>query len=196
MIKVNLARGFQAAGSRTTVGIELEAGASDIQRQGATKLLIIMIFPLVLYAYEFVSIPDMKAKLNQRRGYLSELTTKNSNAKQAVEEIRKFKEDQDKLQDKISSIEVLRKDRMLEVKLLDAIQASMPEKVWLLRLDLVEKKLTLGGLAISDSDISSFMESLNRIPVLSEVNLIRSTESSSPSGNLKRFELGCVVNRD
>lgn len=196
MIKINLAPSAQ--GKNTTAGAafgEAAADASEIQKQGAIRLLVLLIIPLAIYAYELQLIPGLQGKLNSKRNVLTSLKQKNDQAKGAVEEIKKFKEDQAKLQKQIDTLEGLRKERLKEVKILDNLQKDIPDKVWLTKIDFQESKLSLSGLATADVELTGFMENLSRSVFLHEVNLVRSSEQPSENGTLKRFDISCAVDQ-
>lgn len=170
-------------------------GDKDIQKQGAIRLFVLLLVPLAIYLYEMQAIPQLQRKLQSRRGVLTGLKTKNTQAKSAVDEIAKFKEDQTKLQKQIDTLEGLRKERLKEVKILDNLQKDIPDKVWLTKIDLQASKLVLSGLATADAELTTFMENLSRSVFLREVNLVRSSETPSDNGVLKRFEISAALDQ-
>ncbi len=203
MIKINLAKsdkkksaGVAFSGSVGSGGGDSFQGDVDSQKVGARNLLIVFAFPAALYLYEMQLIPELQATLGARKQQLQSLTEKNEKAKGAVEETKKFKEDQSKLQKQIGTLENLRRERLKEVKVMDNLQKDIPEKVWLTRIDFQEQKLNLSGLATADIELTSFMENLQRSVFLREVNLVRSSEQPSESGVLKKFDISCAVELD
>lgn len=199
MIRINLAKGKKISSSASSGGAAMAAGgaggsSSDIQRQGLLRLVIIAILPLALYAYETQNIPELQAKLNSKNNLLQSLTDKNNQAKAAVEEIKKFKEDQTQLQKQISTLEGLRRERLREVKILDGIQKDMPEKLWLTKVVFDKSKIVLSGLTVGDLELSTFMEQLSRSIFLKKVNLIRSSDMPVTQGlQTKSFEINCEL---
>lgn len=195
MIKINLAKGKKVSSSsgEASPAMGIDSGSSsDIQRQGLTRLVIIGLLPLALYAYEAQNIPELQGRLQSKQNLLQTLTDKNSQAKGAVEEIKKFKEDQAQLQNQISTLEGLRKERLTEVKILDSIQKEMPDKLWLTKISFEQTKLALSGLSVGDLELSTFMEQLSRSIFLKKVNLIRSSDVPNISGlQTKSFEINC-----
>lgn len=170
-------------------------GDKEIQKQGAIRLFVLLLVPIAIYAYELQSIPELQRTVQRKRAVLATLKTKNGQAKGAVEEIKKFKEDQVKLQRQIDTLETLRKERLKEVKILDNLQKDIPDKVWLTKVDLSSGKIVLAGLATADAELTGFMENLSRSVFLREVNLVRSSEQASDSGVLKRFEISAVIDQ-
>lgn len=197
MIRINLAQSqFQMVKMEGGEEISLElGGSSEVQRQGAIRFLIMLIFPLLLYAYEFQNIPSLSSKLQSKNSHLQSLMQKNEQAKGAVEEIKKFKEDQARLQKQIDTLDGLQKERLREVKILDNLQKDIPEKVWLTRLDFQDKNLIMLGIAVADSELTVLMENLTKSIFFKQVNLVKSSEYPTDRGTFKKFEISCVIDK-
>lgn len=164
----------------------------EIQKQGFLRLFVILILPAILYTYQNQNIPVLQAKLQSKRNLLQTLTSKNEQAKNAVEEIKKFKEDQAQLQKQITTLESLRKDRLREVKILDNLQKDLPEKIWLSKINLEANRMQISGTTVSDLELSSFMDNLSKSIFLKRVNLIRSSDLPFNGGlQTKSFEISC-----
>jgi type IV pilus assembly protein PilN len=204
MIRINLLSNSAGGGVAAGTGITLQASPEEkeIQRQGAMRLLVILLFPAALYAYEYMHLPDLNARLRSKQNVLADLQKKNDQAKTAVEEIQQFNQEKSKLQKQIDALDSLRKDRQKEVKILDSIQKDIPDKVWLTRVELKERdkdnnsKLLIDGMATADPELTSFMETLSKSVFYKSVNLIRSQEVQSDKGVLKSFEVSCDIDRD
>lgn len=201
MIRVNLAKSvpIMASGTSAIEGAETidlgSAGGTDIQRQGVLRFLILLIVPLALYGYEFQNIPELNARLNSKQAVLNSLVAKNEQAKGAVDEITKFKEDQARLQKQIDTLEGLQKERLREVKILDNLQKDIPEKVWLTRMEFLDVNLRISGAATADIEVSTFMDNLGRSVFLKDVSLVKSTNEESERGVFKVFEILCTIER-
>ena len=198
MIRVNLAVRSQAVidATRLTAIAADNTDAvdqQDIQKQGLYRLLVVLIGPLALLGYERIVIPQKKSELRSHQVRLSEYEQKNNAAKSAVEETKKFKDDETRLQNQIQTIESLRKERLNEVKILSAIQQQIPEKLWLSRVELKGEVLNLQGVSATDAEITAFMDSLSQHGLIASVDLIKSTEQQSGSLIVKRFEIRCGV---
>jgi type IV pilus assembly protein PilN len=198
MIKVNLVKVIPIVNPSTgiidsTEGIDL--AATDIQRQGVIRLLILAIVPLALYGYELQNIPELQSRLSSKNAVLTSLTEKNERAKGAVEEIGKFKEDQARLQKQIDTLEGLQKERLREVKILDNLQKDIPEKVWLTRMEFQDTTLKLSGAATADVEVSTFMDNMSRSVFLRDVSLLKSDSEKTEQGILKVFEILCTIDK-
>ncbi len=198
MIRVNLVRSHISQQMRMEGADSLEINevdAADLQRQGGIRFLMLLLVPMALYAWEFQNIPDLKAKLNRKTTEYNNLVATNEQAKGYVDEIKKFEEDQARLQKQIDTLDSLQKERLREVKILDNLQKDIPEKVWLTQLDFQGINFKLSGVAVSDSDLTVLMENLSKSVFLKEVNLVKSSETPTERGTFKSFEIACIIDK-
>lgn len=198
MIRINLAHGrnIAGAGSGTAAADGAEGAVSEETRKDAfIKLMLILLAPIGLFMYEQQNIPTIRAQLNSKQAALLELQTFNAKAENAVNEIKKFKEDEKKIQARIAVLEKIAQDRFREVKVLDLFQQVIPEKVWFTRVDIKEGQVLLAGFSTSDIDISTFMDSLSKSVFLQEVVLVSSSEHIQDGTTLKKFEISCILEK-
>jgi len=196
VIRINLAQSVPLMVSGAVENIEgVNTDIRDIQRQGAIRLVTILLLPLALFAYEFQNIPTLNDKLRRKSALLQDLRAKNEQAKGAVEEIKRFKEDQSRLQKQIDTLEGLQRERLLEVKILDNLQKDIPEKVWLERVDFKDENMVISGLAVAGQDLTAFYENLSKSVFLEEVQLVKESEQMNDKGVLRKFEISCRMDR-
>lgn len=202
MIRINLA-GPAGSIMPGAAGDPLGLGGADIivapdetRKEGLKRILIILIFPVALYFYQTQNLPDIRAQLNQRNQTLQELTTYNAQMSSSVVEIKKFTEDQAKIQARIGILEKLSKERQNEIRILDLFQQVIPEKLWFTKLDVQGPRVTITGMAMSDFDISALMESLSRSVFFVDVNLLNSSEQVTDGIVFKKFEITCLTERN
>lgn len=196
MIRINLATGSAAKPQQQMFfDGEVNYTPAELQKQGLLRLVILAVIPLALWYYETQTIPKIIAKRDELTSALDSHRSFNAKAARAVQEIKRVKEDEAKLQTRIASLQKLSKDRFREIKVLDLIQQQIPEKVWLNKIDANNGRMTLSGMAMSDFDISGFMESLSKSVYFVEVTLLSSAEQQFDGLNLRRFEILCVMER-
>ncbi|MNL55424.1 Fimbrial assembly protein (PilN) [compost metagenome] len=126
---------------------------------------------------------------------LTETQSFNSKAAASVAEIKKFKEDEAIIESRIAALQKISKDRHREIRVLDLLQSVIPEKSWLTRVNILPEKVTITGMALTDYEVSTFMEALTKSAFLMDVNLVNSTEIIQDGVNLKRFEITCLLER-
>jgi type IV pilus assembly protein PilN len=198
MIRINLAstKTLSAAMGGATFAETAAVVSNDkSRRDGLTRLLVIMLFPTALFLYQQQNVPALVGELSRKQAALNELNAFNGKAENSVKEIKKFKEDELKIQARIAVLEKISKDRFREVKVLDLFQQIIPEKLWLTALEVKDGRVLLTGLSISDIDISTFMDSLSKSVFLQDVVLISSSEQLQDDMTLKKFEISCFLDR-
>jgi type IV pilus assembly protein PilN len=198
MIKINLASSTgTSSGISASLGLSGggDLGGDDARREALKKILIILLPAVGLFAYEQQNIPGKTARLNQMNVALVEAQTFNSKAAASVAEIKKFKEDEAIIESRIAALQKISKDRHREIRVLDLLQSVIPEKAWLTKINILPEKVTIAGMAMSDYEVSSFMESLTKSAFLMDVNLVNSTEVLQDGVTLKKFEITCLLER-
>jgi type IV pilus assembly protein PilN len=199
MIRINLAGpSSQASFATPSTGF----GGGDIiltdsatRMEGLKRLLVIFILPLGMIIYEQQNLPTKEAVLGTKAKALAEVQAFNSKYTASVAEIKKFKEDQEKIQARISALEKISKDRLREIRVLDLFQQAIPEKVWFTRVEAQGTKILISGNAMSDYEISNFMEAIAKSAFLTDVNLLSSSEVVIDGVSVKKFEISCLTER-
>ncbi|MGZ3772463.1 MAG: PilN domain-containing protein [Pseudobdellovibrionaceae bacterium] len=197
MIKINLASSVSPLSSHGISGLSSETvfSADQVRNEALKRLVLILAGPLGLFAYEQQNVPGKLADLNAKRQVLSELTSYNAKQAASVAEIKKFKEDESLIEARISALEKIAKDRQREIRVLDLLQSIIPEKAWLTKVQINPDKVSIKGLALTDFEVSTFLEALTKSVFLMDVNLISSNEVNLEGVNLKKFEINCLLER-
>jgi Tfp pilus assembly protein PilN len=93
-------------------------------------------------------------------------------------------------------MEKLSAERMTDVKILDVIQLSTPEKAWLDKVDVNSQRVQIIGFAVTDSDITALVDNLAKSVYFSDVSLLSASEQSNEqTGVIKRFEISCKLEK-
>ena len=201
MIRVNLvgkkkSGGAIGSGIRSTSGAggSVENDLKQIQRQGLTKIALILLLPIGLYfVTEYQMKPEKKQKIANKQRQINDLRAKNDKAKTMVDEIKKIKQEKAQIQKQISIIEGLRADRQKEVKVLYAFQKDIPEKVWLDKLEFKNDKVLVYGLAAQDTDANQFLNLLSANALFKEVGFNDLKERKTEQGTFKEFTFNCQI---
>ena len=202
MIKINLASSASTKAAIPPLGASVGGIPTDglvdqeqIRKEALKRLLVIFLGPLGFYAYEMQNIPSKMEVLNSKRQVLTELEAYNEKAAASVAEIKKFKEDEALIEARIAALEKIGKDRLKEVQVMDLLQTVIPEKAWLNRIQINPTSVNIQGTAMSDFEVSSFLDSLTRSVFLIDVNLVSSSEFVQDGVNFKKFEITCLLER-
>ena len=202
MIKINLASPHVGTSSAIGSAFGMGGGGGDsmdldgeVRKEGLKRLLIILLPAVALFAYEQQNIPEKSARLARMNAEFAEAQAFNSKAADSVAEIKKFKEDEAIIQARIAALQKIAKDRHREIRVMDLLQSVIPEKSWLTRVNIQPDKVAITGLALTDYEVSTFMEALTKSAFLMDVNLVSSTEILQDGVSLKKFEITCLLEK-
>jgi Tfp pilus assembly protein PilN len=207
VIKVNLARTQlgQAAAQGAVPSMPSGGGSSGSSegREAIVKVLVIVVFTGGLYLFERQNITQLNA---DRATQLAKATEAEQLVQNQVKELDSVKDIGDQareLEDKLKILKLLSRLRLREVKTLDFMQSSIPEKVWLKSLeyeaekdDVIHGHLNFKGNAVSTEDLSEFTKRLEDSAYLAEVITIRNQEvavGSSKATVMREFEFNAQV---
>lgn len=161
------------------------------KRQGGLWLIIIVLPIAALVGTEKTVIPQKQNQLRALEVQLTDLQAHNMNHQAVVEEINKLDEELEQVQEQVREVGKLNSERLLEIRAIDILQDSFPERAWLLELEINNGRLRLSGFAVQDVDITTIMERLSQSALFSDVNLVSAVEQMTESGSLRRFEISC-----
>lgn len=196
MIKINLASQSQTS-SVSPLGVSDSSllSAQELRSEALKRIIILLIGPIALYFYETQNIDAKYVDLNAKTAELNTLTAYNSKQANSVAEIKKFKEDEALIEARIAAVEKISKDRNREIRVLDLLQTVIPEKAWLTRIQVFPDRVNIQGLALGDSEVSSFLDALTKSVFLIDVNLVSSSEVIKEGIPLRSFEISCLLER-
>tara|TARA_Y100000780_G_C13695267_1_gene421342 strand:- start:10242 stop:10844 length:603 start_codon:yes stop_codon:yes gene_type:complete len=198
VIEINLLRGFSAEG--------LDGGESTLNSTFATaqkvvfdekdlvlKLVILIIPVLALYGYEFydegIGANTLKAKQKQ----VERLTIELAGFGKQVAEVRKIKEEKNRLTSRIDTIKEISKERLSNAKALDALHDIVPPQAWLKNLSIENGKVKIVGEATEDLVVSQLLRNLDESIYFKDVKLLSSTEVRKAGGSYKAFSIDCTL---
>lgn len=190
MIRVNLIRnrvqdtslGDAGAGTSLGGGGGGASGLRDIVVKGAC----IFMFTIGMMIYESQNIRALNAELNQVQAQVNQLTEQNQ-AK--IAELAKYKDVEvqaKELEDKLKILKLLSKLRLREVKTLDFMQSSIPEKVWLKTVQFESDKghveqghFQFTGNSVATEDLTEFVRRLEDSAYLQDVIVVKNQENTA-----------------
>lgn len=195
MIKVNLLKG--TGGSRQgTSGTSVDTNLSEFdfgpkKTNSKVKLLLLIVPIISILGFRQYNYFMAKNELETFKKKNQEVSNRLRELDAAVKEVERFQEEKRKLTNQIEVIKRLSKERLRNVKSLDALQTLIPGKAWINSLKVLDTKLEIEGFADNDIVISEFMQSLDSSIYFKEITLVSSEESKKDKGSLKKFILRC-----
>jgi Tfp pilus assembly protein PilN len=192
MIKVNLIRNRVA--DSTTATEAVSSGRNDGAREALIKIACIAIFTGGLMVYESQNIRALNEESARMQSQVQTLTAENA-AKAA--EVAKYKDVEvqaKELEDKLKILKLLSRLRLREVKTLDFMQSSIPEKVWLKSITYDSDKVKVesghfqfSGMAVATEELTEFVRRLEDSAYLQDVIVVKNQEVTNAKTSARDF---------
>lgn len=126
------------------------------------------------------------------------LTTEIEKAKDEVERLRpittqaaKVKEQLADLQKRVSTIEDLTKDQARSIKVLNAFSNTMPNDLWITRMEEKSSMLKVSGTAFSAVAVSDLMTNLRASGKFKDIEMVVHRQDLGKSPRVVTFEVTC-----
>jgi type IV pilus assembly protein PilN len=172
MIKINMLPHERKKTS--IVAVELVAAAS--------LLLVLLVGVAIGWHYLDTTIEEKIATIEKKKKTVDELQI-------IINQVLKYEKDRNTLQNKLNTIDNLKKGQQGPVKLLDELNRRLPEQIWLQRLLSAGNLITLRGFSLSQTAIGDFMSALDASPYFNTVKLKISTLRRLANHEIYEFEL-------
>lgn len=215
MIKVNLLQnrggartqgGFTGVGTSAGTATDFGTGqgtagigyTTSMGRAGGNKnvivnIIVILAIPGILIYFERANLDELRKRSLTINSEVEALQTQITTKKNQITQSADLKEKAKELANKIDILKKLSRLRLREIKALDFIQASMPEKVWLREMTFKSGALSIRGFSMTDDDLTLFVRALEKSRNFSNVVLLQAREERSKEGAVKNFEVSCAV---
>jgi Tfp pilus assembly protein PilN len=182
MIRVNLLRNRVAEPGTEAVAIQ-QGSDNTYVRDGLVKLFMIMVGVLGLWMYEGSHKKTLQQEQIRVQAELDQLTAQAADKAKEADTVKDIEVQAKELEDKLKVLKFLSRLRLREVKTLDFMQSSIPEKVWLTDLKYEASKdqpeaghYSFEGGAVTTDELTDFVKRLENSAYLSDVILIKNIE--------------------
>lgn len=198
MIRVNLMRNRV---QDPTLVAQQGTSDGDGNRESIVKLAVMFLFTLVLMFYENQNINSLNAEVGRLGGQVQQLETDAAAKATEADAVKDVEKEAKELEDKLKILKLLSKLRLREVKTLDFVQSSIPEKVWLKNLIYESDsakfeggKFDFNGNAVATEDLSEFVKRLEDSAYLSEVIVTKNAENTTGRNvTVREFQFSAEV---
>ncbi len=197
MIKINLKPSMAEAtmGAGDVGAGDMAFGEQEIQKKGLINLVTILAVPVGLYIFGSQLKPDRLRQVSSLQSQINELAAFNQTQGAIVAEIKKIQEDEKKVQDRIAAVSKVTLGRLVEVQVIDLVQTSLRERMWLKSLEIDEGDFLLEGVAQSEVDVQGFQDDLTKNVLLSNVSLVESAHEPYEGQSFTRFKIRATLER-
>jgi len=193
MIKINLLRSTSIA--QTGAGIALgssqaSAISPEDKKNVAIKLVLMLILPLSLFVYEKLNLGDLQTQVSDLKTKTQKLQAETAKFGETKPRVEKYHKDKDKIDKAVEIVRGIARNRLREVKALDAIQSLIPLKTWLHKITIDENLMKMEGFTTADDGVPEFIRVLEGSVYFSQVEPRKTSQETIPGGTVvKRFEL-------
>jgi Tfp pilus assembly protein PilN len=193
LIKVNLLRNRV---QDNTTQMDSGGGARREQlREAFIKLIMIGLFTGGLMMYESQNIKSLQETQARIAAQVQKLQGDNAVKLADVAKVKDVEVQAKELEDKLKILKLLSKLRLREVKTLDFMQSSIPEKVWLKDINYESDKIhvetghfTFSGNAVATEELTEFVRRLEDSAYLQDVIVIKNQEISiNKASSIREF---------
>lgn len=202
MIRVNLLRstGMTAAaptsnpfGSGGTQVVTLNS-----EKTGGLKLFVILLFPVLFYAYEYMTLSDLEVQKTQVEAEAAAVEGKRAAYGDAGPKVEKYTKEKQRIDTQLSAIRELTKDRLRVLKTLDTLQsiANNITQVWFESIKIEGPQVKVIGYSLSDEGLATLFAALNGSPFFSKLIPQSQTQVTTQTGQrLVRFQVEFTIGR-
>lgn len=184
MIKVNLLKSFNVGSSEA---LQLVEEQNSVALSALKNMIVMFLGVAALYAYEYVSIPELNNQLVTIQAEINEASTFNKKMESLKKEIEKYEKDLSRLNSQTEFLQKVQKERLLSVDLINKMRETVSPKVWLNSINVVDKSIEFKGEAETISDVNEFNNRLSNTTYLKDV-LTTSIERKANSSNNFQFQ--------
>lgn len=137
----------------------------QVQKREAGRQYIVVLVGFVVIAligngYWYFTLDSERA---DRQRKLSDTNARIQQLEKVIGEVNNLNKRKKEVEEKLTVLDKLRKQRGGPVKLLDALSTSIPKKVWLTTFEEKGGAVKVVGSADSFEDVSEFMRGLNNV---------------------------------
>ena len=166
-----------------------ERKKENVRRQVSLFLLSLILVLIVLVYYNF----NLSSKIGGLNKKITNTKADLNRYNEINQEIARIKKNLEILRKKMAVIEQLESDRHAPVQLLDTMtQVLMAKRMWFIKLDVKDKKVSINGIALDNKTVADFMVRLQNSGLFSNVNLKTLKRHEVQKSNLKSFAIVCT----
>lgn len=184
MIKVNLLRNRIGEASTATSAVsEADRDRNNKIRDSLVKIACILLFTVGLMMYESQTIRALNEEQARVQAQVTKLQADATAKVAEAESVKDIETQAKELEDKLKILKLLSKLRLREVKTLDFMQSSIPEKVWLKGItyssdkDKVEEgHFIFLGSALATEELTEFVRRLEDSAYLADVIVVKNQD--------------------
>jgi type IV pilus assembly protein PilN len=188
MIRVNLLKSEAKAVEKKGVGAAAEPKTEKSKKNNIGNLVVFLAI-VVVGALAFFQ----KQALDGEKALLSAAQEEQRVLTPVLEKLDLVEQQKEFLQKKVDLIEELRNKQAVPLHILDTLTRGLPDWVWLTEANLNGRALTLKGRALSNLQVSDYMNALQRSGLFSEVSIVSTQQINVGPNNVQEYTLNALL---
>lgn len=189
MIRINLMRTIGGVAAAPGTVVSGQALPGELQRRAVLKLLVILLFPVLLYVYDMITLSVLQGEVDKIRGQIQSVDNRIGAYGDTGPRVEKFQNEKKRLEKQLESLRNLTKNRLREVKTLATLQNIMPERAWLKSIRIDNGYVILGGYSATDEAFTDLIRALESNVFFSGISVKSTEQESTSNGSVKKFEI-------
>jgi hypothetical protein len=169
MIKINLLKTFLAVDHADGFGLP-DDEKKQLTIDFIKRMFLLLLIPVALYFYETSHLPELEKQITGIDAHIADLKQFNDKKKGLAEEIKRYEEDQRKLNGQMGFMRMISAEKVNELNLFLYLQDNTPESVWINKIELRGQNLVLNAESDVPTDINKFIDKLATTPLLTAVS--------------------------
>ncbi len=117
----------------------------------------------------------LNSRIKDKEAEVAEAQREVDELEPIIREVEEFKAKKAELERKVEVINQLKANQRGPVRVMDHISRSLPELMWLTRMEVGPTTITISGEAFNTNAVANFMENLDRVPEFQEP-ILRDTQ--------------------
>ena len=190
MIKINLLRNVGVSAQSVGGG---EGDASPMSptanKAAGARIAVILLFPVALYVYDMIANSTLEQELHDVTAKLESVKAERAKFGDTGVRMEQYTKDKKVLDEKVDAIREIARNRLREVKSLDALQSLIPTKTWLSRVDIKGSLVRITGLTSAEEGITDLIRGLESSSFFSRVEPKSTSQETLGAVTVKKFEL-------
>lgn len=132
-----------------------------------------IVLGLIIVALAWVGVRywRLSTQLSDLNREIAENQKEYERLKPIIDEVENFKKKNEELKHKIEVIEQLKANQFGPVRIMDEVSKALPDLVWLTKMDMSGRTISLLGQALNENAVANFIANLASSPFFSEPTL-------------------------
>jgi type IV pilus assembly protein PilN len=170
MIRINLLGGERQAKKKAVV--------LDVRKQITLACSLILVATAAGVGYWYYALQQESAQVDQE---ITRARQEQARLRSILTEVNQFDAQRAELQQRVQLIQQLRSGQSVPVQLLDTVDKSVPDMLWLTDLDQKGNDVTIQGQSTTLISVSDFVGNLGNSPLLEKpIEIVNSTVETVP----------------